>query len=148
MLDTDNLKIVKWMECAKNAVNEDQDLPIVFSDKEFIEYINYKVPLQIKISKSYIDEVLTYNPATSRLSEENYALYGQEFKTWWTHVRKEQELKLYKRMLMNGEVAWQKWDNVLNKRFGRKWVKTEHQTVDQETKVSGSVSINFIPKEK
>lgn len=143
MLETDNLKIVKWFEYCKKIVNENTDIPVVFTNKEFCDYVNRRVPIQIKISQSYINQILSYNPETSTLPATTEAKFGDEFRAWFDDQRKEQELKLYKKMLMNGESSWQRFDNVLAKRFGKKWQKQDHLKVDQDTKVSGNVNITF-----
>jgi CDP-6-deoxy-D-xylo-4-hexulose-3-dehydrase len=79
------------------------------------------MPLQIQISQSYIKQILSYNPETSTLPSSTVEKFGADFKIWWQSLRIDQELKLYKKMLMNGESSWQRFDNVLAKRFGKKY---------------------------
>ena len=148
MKDKNNLRPSKWMEAAKKIVNENNDIPVVLTNAEFIAYVNRRVPEDVRISVSYINQIISYNPETSTLPSTTEELFGTEFRDWWNDIRQDQELKLYKKMLMNGESSWQRFDNVLAKRFGKKWFKQDHLKLeaDVNAKVDTTVRINFTEK--
>jgi hypothetical protein len=113
-MEVDDLKIVRWWKQAQKIVLENPDVPVVLNDNEFIDWVNYKVPKEDRISRTYVTQILAYNPETSTLPESTVEKFGAEFKAWWKGLRIEQELALYKAMLSKKEFSWQRYDNVLS----------------------------------
>lgn len=138
----DNLKFVKWFELAKKVVSEEPSLPAVLNNDEFIKYINNKVPLPLKISSSYINQILYYNPETSSLPLKTEEQFGEQFREWWFQIRIEQELSLYKKMNTNDR-SWQRELEILSRRFGKKWQKQDNLKVDADANVKQNVNISF-----
>jgi hypothetical protein len=140
MIWTDNLKIVRWFKACKELVANDPDLPIVLNDSEFVFWANQKMHKNSQVSLAYIMSIISYNPnAKSALPPETEAKFGDDFRAWWKFVRMEQELTIYKKMLAKGEPQWQRYDNVLAKRFGKKWHKQELIKMDADVKVTSTL---------
>lgn len=139
MLETDNLKFVKWFESAKKIVNDNPDIPVVLSNADFVKYVNSKVPLPIKISKSYIDQILYYNPNTSTLPSRTEELFGEQFREWWNICRVEQQLKLYKYM-KSDDKAWQREKFILERRFRDNWEEIKQETYNGPTEIKVTFS--------
>lgn len=139
MHETDNLKFVKWFELAKKIVNDNPSMPTVLSNEEFVKYVNTKVPIAVKISKSYIDQILYYNPNTSTLPSKTEEIFGEQFRDWWFSIRVEQQLRLYNKMNTN-ERGWQREMEILARRYRHNWAKE----TNTELTTQNDVTINIL----
>ena len=139
-------KIYKWFAAAKDIASKNRDILIVHDAEEFIEFVNLKVPKEIRISKHYFDQVIYENPNTASLEDE----FKEDFKDWWKLCRYESELELYSIMTKTAP-DWKLYDNILHKRFSvrnNKWIKKDHLQLnaDVNAKVDQNITINFKQK--
>ena len=147
MKNTDDLRIVQWFKNAQKIVKDNPDWLVVCSMKEFVNYVNSKQSLPFRISTTYLNQMLSYNPQTSSLPVETYEKFGYELCEWWQNCKLEQGMAIYQKMMSN-PTCWNREDTVLTKRFGHKWWKTEVQKVDAtvDAKVDTTIKISFTEK--
>jgi 5-methylcytosine-specific restriction endonuclease McrBC GTP-binding regulatory subunit McrB len=115
---------------------------VALNDDEFVSFLNYDMPIQVQMSPDYVTKLACKVPDS--ICEDSKPYYLQ-FQSWWAQQKAAQKTELFEKLKMNGNTTYNRELEILSRRF-KGWNKTDNLKVDQETKVSGSVSINFIPR--
>lgn len=144
MDNLDEAKFPQWFKLAKEIVEKNPDIAVCLSDEEFFHYINAQCPLQVKLSKSYIIQILYFDDKTkSTISNKMMEQHGYMFREWWSLQRTNQQLKLYSRLKTNDK-NHQRELEILARRFHSNWGNKDRIRLDAN--VNAVVTMNLCDK--
>ena len=143
-------RIEFWFDEAKKICESDTDLFVIFHDcdEEFINFITHRMPIEARMSARSVLRYL-YDSQCPGMNEELRPLIT-EFRDWFKDMRLMHQLSIYKKLKQNGNISYNREFEILARRFGKRWMKSEKQIIDAkiEGKVDHSVVINFVEKPK
>lgn len=130
-----NNKFLFWFHEAKRICEENKDAFVVFdTNEEFVLWILAMMNETSRLSaKTILNYIYENKHVDSMSDEQKYAV--KEFREWFAGEKAKQQMNLYKKMNTNNS-CWQREDNILAKRFGKKWQKQDNLKLDAEVKVS------------
>jgi hypothetical protein len=140
----DEAKFPQWFKLAKDIVEKNPDIAVCLSDEEFFHFINAQVPIAVKLSKSYIIQILYFDDKTkSTISDRMMEQYGYMFREWWMLQRTNQQLKLYSRLKTNDK-NHQRELEILARRYHANWGNKDRLKIDAN--VNAVVTMNLCDK--
>ena len=139
-----NQKFPKWFELARQAVKDRPSILVALNDAEFVEFLNYDMPSETKLSKDY---VLKLAGKTFDGVSEDSRHYYESFQEWWKKQRALQKTEIYDKLKQNGNNTYNRELEILSRRF-KGWNKTDNLKVNAnvEGTVDHTVNISFKTK--
>jgi len=139
MAEMFNRKFEKWFELAREAVKKRPAVVVALNDDEFIEYLNYDMPIAVQMSPDYVTKLALNVP--SSVAPENVHYY-EAFQKWWKYVRMIQKTEIYEKLKQNGNTTYNRELEILARRF-KGWEKKDVQRVINENPVQQDINITF-----
>ena len=132
--NVESAKFPRWFLEAKAIVEQNPDIAVCLSVKEFFHYINEQVSLPVKLSESYTIQIVYFDDKTkSTIGDAMMEQFGKQFKEWWFLQRTNQQLKLYSRLKSNDK-NHQRELEILARRYHANWGNKDRLRIDANVK--------------
>lgn len=141
-IDICKAKFPHWLTQAKEIIAADPDVVVCFNNTELINYINFKMPIQFKLTYSYIIQLLYHDPSTTSKIGFDMEQVAIQFRDWWDHIHSVEQLSLYKKMMQNDRCHIREL-GILERRFKSNWQKEDKIDLKADSTVKGQININF-----